>query len=326
MVASAVLVFSVVSPVRAAESAPAEDVFEPGIVPLVPSPAVEMPASTIPEGDFSDLAAEAAATPSDESAGHVPSQVLAPEVSVTPRVAVSESGEIRDGEVVDRSEFQTVYENPDGSQRTVVSTGPINAKNDEGDWVPVSTHLSAESDGSWSTDAHPLDPTFESDTDGGVFSVTRDGYHVSFELLDADTAYLRRAGLPWSNTGDQVSYDDVFDGVDLDFDVERAGIKETLVLSDVPDRADASWTWLIKANALDVRHDEFGNIEFVNRYGEVQFHIPAPVMWDSSGLAGQSEDELANVPTTLTTTDDGWELTLTPSYGWLSDPDRVCIR
>ncbi len=322
-VVSAVLVFTVVTPVNAKPLAVADEVFEPGIVPLVESPAVEVSDSIIPEGDFSDLAESASATDGEQVAGAELTTSEAPALATVPSGQINGAANLPGAEVLERSEFETVYANPEGGRRTVISNTAINAENDEGAWVPVDPHLTVEADGSWSADAHPLDPTFADTTGDGVYEVSRDGYDVSFSLLGADTAWADRWGLPWSNTGDQVSYDDVFDGVDLDFDVEKSGIKETLVLRELPSREDASWTWLIDSDGLDLRLDEFGNIEFVDRRGEVQFHIPAPIMWDSSGVTGQSEDEIANVRTTLHETDEGWELKLVPSYAWLSDADRV---
>jgi RHS repeat-associated protein len=327
MVASAALVLSLVVPVQAAEAEATESVFEPGLVAPVESPVVEVPESVVPEGDFSSLTGEAETT-----AGAGVEVFTEGSVPITRRVAEPSKGgpvealDLGTAEVLERSEFETVYENPEGGGTIVSSMIPLNAEASDGEWVPIDTSLSREADGSYSTDEHPLDPSFApSAGDEGVFEVSRDGYHVSFTLEGAADSEIERGYRPPRTVtdGDDFSYEEVFDGVDLEFEVERGWVKEALVLDELPDRSDASYTWLVEANALDLRFDEFGNIEFVNRYGEVQFYIPVPVMWDSSGVEGVSEDALENVDADLTETAKGWELTLTPDYGWLSDPDRV---
>jgi RHS repeat-associated protein len=322
-VASLALVVTIFTPVQAAE---AEEVFESGVVPPIESPAVEVPESVVPEGDFSSLTGEAETASGAGVEFFTEESILPARQRAEPsKAAAIDPLDLATAEVLERSEFETVYENPEGGGTIVSSMVPLNAEASDGEWVPIDTRLSQEADGSWSTDEHPLDPSFSpSAADDGVFEVSRDGYHVSFTLEGAAESEIVREHVPRAVTdGDDFSYDEVFEGVDLEFEVERGWVKEALVLDELPDRADASYTWLIEANALDLRFDEFGNIEFVNRYGEVQFYIPVPVMWDSSGVEGVSEDALENVDAELTETADGWELTLTPDYEWLSDPDRV---
>lgn len=323
-VVSLALVVSVITPVQAAE---VEEVFDPGVVPPIVSPVVEVPESVVPEGDFSSLTGETGMTAGGAVEVFTEESILPTRRRAEPsEPAAVDALNLATAEVLERSEFETVYENPVGGGTLVSSMVPLNAEASDGEWVPIDTSLSREADGSYSTDEHPLDPSFApSAGDEGVFEVARDGYRVSFTLEGAaDSAISRGYRQPRTvSGGDDFSYDEVFEGVDLEFGVERGWVKEELVLNELPDRAEASYTWLVEADALDLRFDEFGNIEFVNRYGQVQFYIPVPVMWDSSGVEGVSEDALENVDAELTETADGWELTLTPDYGWLSDPARV---
>ncbi len=324
MVASAGLVFGLVVP---AEAVAVEDpMFEPSLVAPVESPPVAVVPSVIPAGDFSSLSGE-----TDSSSGGA-GYFTEASIGVTrqfgslDKAGPVEALDLDDAEVVERSEFETVYANPAGGGTLVSSLTPVNAEDASGEWVPIDTHLSRETDGSWSTDVHPLDPSFAADAaDDELFAVSRYGYDVSFSLVGAADSPIERGYVPprTVSDGDDFSYEEVFDGVDLEFEVESGWVKEALVLSELPARSEASWTWRIDSDGLRVRFDELGNVEFVNAGGVSIFYIPAPVMWDSSGVAGVSEDALANVDTELTETSSGWELTLRPDYGWLSDPERV---
>jgi RHS repeat-associated protein len=313
VLASVVLVVTVVSPVAAQEGVP-----EPiAVPPLVSGPLVP-PVSTTPEGDFTDVSLGVLAVPTRRIGGARP-------VVPLPESAAGSSFDEATSVMESQTEFTNVYENVDGTQTVQIGQLPLNARDGSGSWVPVETHLARNDEGRWSTDAHPLDPSFATHADeAGAFSVSRGGYEIGFTLEDAAASPFSRSSLPrQQSSDDQIGYDDVFEGVDLTFDISAGGVKESLVLDAAPQYRDAQWTWHVDVNALTLSVDENGVINFVDRYGAVKFHIPAPVMWDSSGVAGESEPALANVATHVRRDGDGWAITLSPDYAWLSDPERV---
>ena len=315
MVASVALVLGFVTPTYA------EDVAAPGasfeLPPPEESPDVEAPGTEFPEGDFSVVAGGVKPLVKDAVVGKRAAPLSKVDTSIDP-------AELEDLEVVGRDEFTTTWELEDGSFATAVSALPLNAEDESGDWVPVSVDLEKASDGSFSSEVNPVDPVFAPiANEDGAFSVSRDGWELQYTLVDADRSRLRSSAGAAEDEPDRMVYPDVFDGVDLAFEMWEGGVKEELVLKELPPQSAASWTWHVESNGLTAQRNELDEIVFSAPDGTAVFVIPERVMWDSSGVEGESADALWNVATTLTPTASGWDLTLTPDYEWLSDPDRV---
>lgn len=316
-VLSAVLVVTVVTPVQAApvdeDPASATDV-----APLESAP-LQLPSSVVPTGDFEGL--EIAPLPTGKEVGRV--RPL-PVVEV-PDEAEESSFDADTSTLEKQTEFTNTYQNADGTHTLETSTAPLNARDDSGAWVPVETRVSRDASGEWKTDAHPLDPSFAPNADEeGAFSVSRDGYEISFTLDGAASSSFSRVATPrQTTTGDTILYRDVFEGTDLEYKIQQGGVKESLILDSVPDKQDARWVWHIDANALTLSVAENNIVNFTDRYGKVQFHIPSPIMWDSSGVDGKSEPAEHPLTTRVWREGDGWALSLSADYDWLTDPARV---
>jgi RHS repeat-associated protein len=314
---STVLLTSLATPVAAAER---DAVFHPEILPPIASDPVKLPKPLTPTGDFWGL---------DQLYVGVPT--VGRRVSSRPAITPVESGPIdprmlpSESELVQRREFQNVYENPDGTFTTQVGAEPLNARNEQGRWVPVSTDLDKQADGSWSTEEHPFDPAFAATADDpDLLTLSRGGYDVVFSLVGAaDSPVHRLAENPRRDAPDRLRYDDVFPGVDLGYDLEQGTVKETLIVNTLPAREDAAWTWLIDSDGLAARVGEFGDIEFTDVRGDVQLIIPKPIMWDASGVEGVRTDDVADLDVTLAGSGSAWSLTMAPDYDWLSAPERV---
>ena len=310
IVVSAVLFLTLLTPGLPAAAAPVEEIAASELAPLASDPIV-LDESSTPEGDFNSIAEE---------------EIEPLSRDVPPRVSEGAQESAFDpetSEVVERDEYSTTYKNTDGTNTTALGYLPINAQVD-GEWVPISTSLVAADDG-WTADEHPLTPSFTGNADDtDVFTVNRDDYSVGFTLVGADGSPVSHEVQPRSHLGDdQVSYADVFDGVDLVYSVEQSAVKETLVLSSLPDIGDTTWRWNISADGLTLVKNEWGDIEFLAADGTRKFLVPAPVMWDSSGIEGVQEPVQSPLDTALTQTADGWSLTLIASREWLADPQRV---
>ncbi|HWH26651.1 MAG TPA: PA14 domain-containing protein [Pseudolysinimonas sp.] len=310
---SALLAITVVTPILVAETAKP---FEPAIVPPMSAGAAEPVIASVPSGDFTGLdsvESDGAATPKQTTAK--PKLPKLREASKVPDEST----------LVKKTEFTDVYKNDDGTFTSKVGNEPLNALNDEGKWVEVQTDLKASLDGSWSSDAHPVDPTFAASADDPeLFSLDRSGYHLSFALQGAAGAYLRHLPEPIKNdVPDRVVYKGVFNDVDLEYDMQQGNVKETILLNELPKREDATYTWVIDSDGLDMSIDKFGAIVFIDKNGKTQFNIPKPIMWDSSGVENESSDAFSDVKFGLHKKGSDWILELRPDYTWLSDKDRV---
>ncbi|MEJ1229465.1 MAG: PA14 domain-containing protein [Galbitalea sp.] len=232
-----------------------------------------------------------------------------------------------------RNTFGNFYQNPDGTVSEVLSASPVNVKNSSGSWVPISTKVSKRSDGSFSAAGQPLAPTFAKSAaggTGGVFSVARSKYRVSFSLIGAKDV---SAGAPskkdlaasGGSASAGLSYAGVLPGADLTYRVEKSMVKEAIVLSARPSAAAPSYVWRIHAPGLSPKLDSSGDIDLDSATGAVEFMIPTPVMQDSSAIPGVQGAAMENIATSLAPAATGgdWLLTLLPDPAWLDDPARV---
>ena len=308
-----------VSPATAAATTPAQAISEADVLldpdraaPQFEAPDYEVPATEFPAGEFDATEPVALSEPVKFVGG---GDRAAPQLDAEDLASLP---------VVVKDEFSTTYDRGDGVLAEVISQEQVHIRNDEGEFVDVATSASF-SDGRWVVDPHPMSPSFAgsaSETDVVRFSM--DGYEVGFTLVGARNAQIESPWFPWfQGPRDEVRYPDVFDNVDLSYTVSGNSIKEILELSQAPATGENSWTWFVTANALDMETDESGDILFVNRYDEVEFVIPAPIMWDSAGIEEVREPALTNVDTAITEGDGGWYVTLSADAAWLNDTDRV---
>lgn len=312
-IVAVVAAFTLVSTVVTATPALAAQVAEvPLPAPEVQSTAADPVAPTVPEGDF--------------SVDETDLSTVVPAVVPTSRGKMPWSAKfdpsrttLDDLPVTDRDLYSTTYELPNGSQVVELGEVPQNVIVD-GDWVDVDGTLERNGDG-WVGERNPLTPEFSLRADGEVLTVHDDEASLSWRLLGADNV---RGVTGQDRAGDQAPlwYRNVLDGVDLSYEVEPSGVKEAMVLREVPDEAP-EYQWVLSAPGLTVEPDVAGGFAIVDAEGVVRFTIPTPVMWDSSGVAGEREPESVPVSATVEPYGTEWLLTLRPDFGWLTSSDRA---
>lgn len=226
---------------------------------------------------------------------------------------------------VTSSEFTDTYENADGTNTLFTSAIPMNAKDDSGTWVPISTSPVSDGRGGEVVEDHPLNPKFAADASSeNAFSVSRDGFDLAFSPIDADSSRLGSEDASVEAPSDTtVEYADVFGDVDVTYDVTRGAVKETLVLDKAPKLGEATWSWRVRAPGLAVLEDETGNFLLNDATGQTRFVIPDPIMWDSSGKLGVSEPDTRNVDASVRADGSDWVFTLAADEAWLHSTDRV---
>jgi RHS repeat-associated protein len=232
----------------------------------------------------------------------------------------------------------TMFQNADGTLTKELSPTPINFQKSDGSWTPIGTSVSTSAvSGGFPVANNPMHPVFATQLGSGAdVSINTGSYPVSFSLEGESTAPASRPaaaalhsaeeglGSNSAATGSVVQYTGALPGENLQYQVVPSEVKETLVLSAVPAAAQTAWNWLIHAPGLTLSRSDRSSIYLTDSSGVVQYSIPDPIMWDSSGVAGQSQSALVDVPFTFSQTADGdWQLTLTPDRSWLTDPSRV---
>lgn len=51
-------------------------------------------------------------------------------------------------------------------------------------------------------------------------------------------------------------YEEVLEGIDLTYEVQKSSVKETLVLGDIPGEGEAIYRWILQAPGLQVEETE----------------------------------------------------------------------
>ncbi|SDN53619.1 RHS repeat-associated core domain-containing protein [Leifsonia sp. 509MF] len=315
MATSGALVLTSAAPAGAVPAAPAAAVpATRSVAELPPLPSTVAPAVA---GTAEDLSAR----PLEQTQG---SKLHDSELD-TPAAAAAPA-DLAGATVTDRDEFTTTYQKPDGSHVTEVSPTPINVQQD-GAWQESSTALKDDAAGGMSVQQNVLHPAFKDDvTAADAVSVEKDGYSVSYSLLGAEKTSMKRP-LPMSSRNhvgeNEVTYPDVFDGTDVEYQVQPSSVKETVKLDSVPKASQDSYTWKVKAPGLSLAVNNDGGVDFTDSNGTVRFRIPTPLMWDSAGVEGESSPATTNVPVTVKKAGSDWKVTLSPSRTWLTDKDRV---
>jgi RHS repeat-associated protein len=205
--------------------------------------------------------------------------------------------------------------------------------------VPAATTVTAASGsgGGFQAADNPLDPKFAKSLGSGAdLSVDSgsDPVSVSLEGASASTGirpigrvlHSVQEGLGSNNSAasSAVEYPNAFPGEDLQYQVTTSEVKETVVLNTVPDASQTSWSWDVHAPGLTMSESDRSSLYLTDSSGTVQYNIPDPIMWDSSGVVGQSEPALVDVPFTFAQQANGdWVITVTPDRAWLTDPSRV---
>ena len=315
MTTSLVLVATLIQPVQRAAAAPVDLAESVELLPAIDSPPVVPDASEFPAGRFD----EASSQPLNEATR----RGLAKSAPRPMNVDLDDF-DPADADVVSRTEFETTYRLEDGTNVSELSLVPLNVRTPDGNWTELSTEITDWEAGRWGADEHPLKPTFGDEADDkAVLEVARDGYKVSFALEgSADSRMSRPIANRRLADPSSIEYHEVFDDVDLRYDVEAGSVKETLVLNEVPSKADSSWAWIVSAPGLTLETNEFREIVFLDKAGVTKFHIPAPIAWDSSGIEEVREPSLINLDTELSQVGDKWRLQLSADPQWLTAPER----
>jgi large repetitive protein len=300
------------------EAAPlsSKDVVNTEVLPPLSSSAEEVARPIVPKGDFSDPVFVTEL--SDMPWARRPRDLTPPDLTAV---------DFSSMRPIARDEMSDTYALGNGIMVTKSSlTGPTNIEVADGEWVPISTEVDANSSGGGDVANHPLHPSFGSSSGSrNVYSVADDNYKVSFRLKGSATSAFSDDKLGgWSAPDTDVVYKDVFSGVDLAYEVGKSSVTETLVLDKAPAKGRNSWTWVVDADGLLLKQNKDSSITLLDAKGTPRFTIPASRMWDTSGVAGQSEPAEHPVETTVVKNANGtWNVVLTADADWLNDPSRV---
>jgi hypothetical protein len=217
------------------------------------------------------------------------------------------------------SETTEVYARPDGKFEAHLAAAPVRTLRD-GQWVPIDLMLKASDDGTVAPGAHPGDLRISGAQPAGTHelaSVGTGSHRVTMHWTGALTAPVL--------DGATATYVNALTGVDLVVKANRDGFEQSLIVKDraAINRVRSVVLPLTGPGAGDFRRGKAGAITLSATDGTATTTIPQPSMWDAAKTPAGSPARTAPISTTVTRTDDGLALRLTPNLAWLRDPRTV---
>jgi len=128
----------------------------------------------------------------------------------------------------------------------------------------------------------------------------------------------KKASESVSKLTSSVSYDSLYENVDVDIDVMSSSVKETIILNN-RDNVPEQFSYYIKAEGLTAELYEDNSVHFANEYGEDIFNIPAPYMFDSS----ENPENNYDIKVDIQDYEKGYLLTFIPDSDWLQNSERA---
>ncbi|HEX6700013.1 MAG TPA: DNRLRE domain-containing protein [Gaiellaceae bacterium] len=140
-------------------------------------------------------------------------------------------------DVVKRTQKSVTYRNGDGSFTTSLYAAPVNYRDRQGRWQPISSKLvpAAKPGYAFRNEANSFDALFKAKSGPGYLHLDAAGAALDLTLEGAAESAA-------SVSGDEIVYPGVRDGVDLRYALAPDGLKETLVLANAGAPTQYSFT------------------------------------------------------------------------------------
>ena len=252
-----------------------------------------------------------------------------------------------------RSEYEKHFDNGDGTITAFVNTAPLHYS-DNGEWKEIDNTLIPDNSGNYVNKNNSMKVTLSSETSvksintnnsNQMVCINKNGYTISWDIVDLNNKISilnnsseikienddcvqdfklgnKKLNAKASNIVDRldssVSYDSIYNNIDLNIDIEPSSVKETIVLNS-RNSVKEQFTFFIKADNLEAKLMEDGSISFYPLNGETVFKIPPAFMFDSSTNTEYNYDIETNIKKCM----DGYLLTLIPNSEWINDSNRV---
>ncbi|MCX5400744.1 LamG domain-containing protein [Streptomyces sp. NBC_00102] len=204
-------------------------------------------------------------------------------------LAEAKSSGVRVEVAGERSEYDTVFANPDGFTFTMEqSVVPVRAAKPGGGWQAVDATLENRADGMVAPRAAAVDMAFSAGGSDSLVTMTDGGRSLSL-------TWPRPLPTP-RISGSEAVYPDVFPDVDLKLTATTESFRQVLIVRTPEAAADPALRKLtlgLSTKGLTVRQGAAGNLTAVDPNGRTVFRAPPAQMWDSAGTADSAQPEAA---------------------------------
>jgi hypothetical protein len=213
-----------------------------------------------------------------------------------------------------------VFAEPDGTLTAEINSGPVRAKNDEGDWAPIDTSLTTGPDGRLVPKNTPVEVSLSGGGDTAFAKAAATDENAGDDLVWRWTTELPEPTVDGSTA---TYHDAVPGGGDLVVTATAVGFTHNVVLHEPPAASAPPLQFVVPVTTPDAELKETatGALEIKDtESGQKVATAPAPVMWDGSGT-DLIDPRRAPVDTTIVDTPAGGKIVLKPNMDFLTDPD-----
>ena len=185
----------------------------------------------------------------------------------------------------------------DGSYVAAQYNYPVHYTDENGEFVDIDNRL-VESGTELSTNNSRVKFIKKITGNGNIFTLHENNTKITMGLVNAEK---KTKGVATSkhnsddaiddtlgkmtnleNISSTILYEDILDGVDIEYVVHSLNIKENIIVKEKKDAY--SYTFTLELNNLTASHADNGNV-YINSFdGETQYVIPAPVVFDANGI------------------------------------------
>ena len=222
----------------------------------------------------------------------------------------------------------------DGSYTAVQYDVPVHYLDEDGEWQDIDNTLSASGSEYSTSNArvkfakkitgnetlftlHDGNRKITMSLDGAIKKTKGQVTNTETEF-DENATKLQKL-MTLDKLSSRIMYEDILDGVDLEYVVESLNIKENII---VKERKDSySYTFTVKLNNLEAELNDDGSVSIVDPGSEdVVYLIPAPVVYDANMSYADSSEAYY---TLVKTGNNEYKLTVTADTAWMNSPDRA---
>ena len=221
----------------------------------------------------------------------------------------------------------------DGSYVAAQYNYPVHYTDENGQLVDIDNRLS-ESGSELSTGNSRIKFVKKITGNGNIFTLHENNTKITMSLagaekktegvvtnnINSDESFKDALGKMTNleNLSSTILYEDILDGVDIEYIVHSLNIKENIIVKEKKDSYCYSFT--IELNNLTAALADDGNVYISSLDGVRQYVIPAPVVFDSNGNYAPTDAAAY----TLNSSGNGkYNLTVSVLSEWMNDESRV---
>ena len=220
----------------------------------------------------------------------------------------------------------------DGSYVAAQYAYPVHYLDDSGKWQDIDNSL-AESGGMFANSTARIKFAKKITGNSELFELHDGNTKLTMSLVGAkkgtvgeatnyadgesDTELQKMMNL--EKLSSRVLYEDILDGVDLEYIAQSLNVKENVI---VKERADAySYTFELALNNLTAALGENGDVVLTDSDGVVKYTIPAPVVYDAAGV--YAPVSVSRYSLESRNGNGKYLLTVTADAAWMNAAERV---